>query len=998
MSETGARRPSPDPAGDAERAARDAFLRVHLADLQRGQPRTLAQYQALFRGFEAGIAEEWAHLQEGELPLLDTAIGFAHAHSVVMIPTRCPLCSSSVVAAADSLAQVVCPFCGTSVTTDAPAGADSARPTTDDPLIGKHLGGCRIDSVIGEGGMGSVYKAWQESLETWVAVKTIRRSHVDAPLAVLRFEREAKVTARFNSPYVIKIKDTGFAEGVHYQVMEYVDGEDLATYYKRQPGGVLSPAQALVFLANASSGLLEAEHLNIVHRDIKPANLLLTLKAGVPEVVRIADFGVLRDTTVDLLATNATAMTNPLVGTPMFMSPEQLRFDPVDHRSDMYSLGTSFFLMLTGVVPAAGATLEALRAARLAQKCLSPRRARPDLEIPKRLDAIIARMTALRPEDRYRSFQDVLDDIDKARTPGLSRTVRSVLLAAPLLFVGLLVVLWRSGERATAAPDPVALRADALRALAAKERPGAREAYAQARSAADALAQAITQQKDAQALPEVLAVRESVAALAARIETDLSWFTELDRVRTVIQEASGPLPDRQELDDLAAAPEAGEMQRKLEDCQKQWRTITDRLGVLAGFEQEVRERTGRYDELVQRLVKARIEADALELPGLARRFADIEATLVRESGVLSSEISACFAELENGPGADLGRRVEALDRNSPRLPLAEQARVETLRTDLGEMKRMVDAIGRLDHTPLVPPFTDLPARHAAILAATAVDGGRSEPLLRWAHAQAKQLVDELQVRVVATALRESQRAVEQGLADGRPASEDDRQARMLHVQRLLSGLKQIEAEKWPLTDDLLRRRRELIGIQNRIAAFVFVSLPANWPDWAKKAWPVDHQVPKDLAAAPDEDGVFFWPTASEREFVLVDGGGAVGPFLVERRLVSSRTAEQYFVRTNTDPGIKTWVTSNADPVLHLTVDEAEAIAADALPEVKLVLPTREMRTLAAGSVLEGGRSIRELLRSAASSEWFVNDQPLPARWSGASDVGFRCCYPLQRAK
>ena len=278
-----------------------------------------------------------------------------------------------------------------------------------DPLVGRVLGGCEIMSVVGRGAMGTVYEAKQLSLDRTVAVKTIRRDYVTDKQFLQRFRQEARTVGRFNTPHVVQIHEVGFDQGYHYLVMELVRGSNLRGYVAAQPGRALSTTDALEFLAQASEGLLQAEKLKIIHRDIKPGNLLVDRQNR----VKITDFGIAKMLESDTQITMTG--TNDVIGTPLYMSPEQVEGGPIDHRSDMYSLGATFFHLLTGVPPVEGESFYEVIKRKSLLPSLSPRRMLKDSKVPEEVSAIIEKMTALRPADRYPSFQNLIDDLVKVR-------------------------------------------------------------------------------------------------------------------------------------------------------------------------------------------------------------------------------------------------------------------------------------------------------------------------------------------------------------------------------------------------------------------------------------------------------------------------------------------------------------------------------------------------------------------------------------------------------
>ncbi len=284
-----------------------------------------------------------------------------------------------------------------------PAAA-AAGGAPADPLLGKTLGGCRIEKLLGRGAMGAVYKARQVKLDRDVAIKVIRPEMMTDQRMLKRFEVEARTVGKFNSANVVMVHDVGFELGVHWLVMEFVEGKNLRDHVKLLAGGRLPAGEALSLLRQAIKGLEEAQRLSIVHRDIKPDNLMLTDRS----ILKIADFGIAKPLQEDFSMT----MTSELVGTPLYMSPEQCQGEgKLDFRSDMYSLGATFYYLLTGEPPIRASSVYELiqTKTKLANLCLW--KALPGLDQNNPLSRVIERMTALDREDRYDSYEALLADL-----------------------------------------------------------------------------------------------------------------------------------------------------------------------------------------------------------------------------------------------------------------------------------------------------------------------------------------------------------------------------------------------------------------------------------------------------------------------------------------------------------------------------------------------------------------------------------------------------------
>ncbi len=215
---------------------------------------------------------------------------------------------------------------------------------TEGAIIG---GKFKLERPLAQGGMGSVWVARHQLLDTDVAVKFMEKSIAENESARQRFEREAKAAALIKSPHVVQVLDYGIEEGAPYIAMELMEGEDLD--HRLQRGGTLTVEKAYVILEQVGKALRRAHELGIVHRDLKPSNIFLS-KHGDEELVKILDFGIAKDITATTSA-SATS-TGALMGSPSYMSPEQIRETKhVDHRSDLWSMGVILYEVLTGRLP-----------------------------------------------------------------------------------------------------------------------------------------------------------------------------------------------------------------------------------------------------------------------------------------------------------------------------------------------------------------------------------------------------------------------------------------------------------------------------------------------------------------------------------------------------------------------------------------------------------------------------------------------------------------------
>ena len=301
----------------------------------------------------------------------------------------------------------VCPQCGNEYETSArfcPSDGTSLRPKGSDSLIGRVMAErYHILKRIGEGGMGRVYLGEHVKMNRQCAIKVMSPALVNDHESAARFAREASNAARIIHPNVAAVFDYGESEGLVYLVMEYVEGEPLARILARE--APLSVDRALDLARQIADGLGAAHELGIVHRDLKPDNILVSRNKAGKEVAKVVDFGIAK--AIQENAGDALTRTGLVIGTPEFMSPEQLLGDPIDARSDLYALGCIMHLMLTASPPFAAATREQMIKRRLSEE--APHIQHLDPGLPDSLDRIVNRLLARSPGDRYGSAAEVRD-------------------------------------------------------------------------------------------------------------------------------------------------------------------------------------------------------------------------------------------------------------------------------------------------------------------------------------------------------------------------------------------------------------------------------------------------------------------------------------------------------------------------------------------------------------------------------------------------------------
>jgi eukaryotic-like serine/threonine-protein kinase len=281
------------------------------------------------------------------------------------------------------------------------AGDETPQSLSDMKMLGKY----QIEKRIGAGGMGTVYLARDTQLKRVVALKVLSRDKAQNPTLVKRFQAEAQAAAQLRHANIVAVYDSGEADGFLFIAMEYVEGQDLFEMVQRR--GVTPVKRSIEIIKQVAAALQHAYEQNIVHRDIKPSNLLIARNG----VVKLTDLGLARSVD-DTLETNITR-AGTTVGTVDYMSPEQARNSKLaDIRSDLYSLGCTWYQMLTGEPPYPEGSVTNKLQAHAVKPIPDPRDKNPN--IPEGLTAVLQRMMAKKPEDRYQTPAELLDDLKLA--------------------------------------------------------------------------------------------------------------------------------------------------------------------------------------------------------------------------------------------------------------------------------------------------------------------------------------------------------------------------------------------------------------------------------------------------------------------------------------------------------------------------------------------------------------------------------------------------------
>ncbi len=277
--------------------------------------------------------------------------------------------------------------------------------------LGKVVDGrYRVLDVIGRGGMGVVYRVEHLRMGKMAAMKVLHRDLAQDPEIIARFEREATAVSRLNHPHTVQVFDFGNAQGALYLIMELIRGQDLAHLLDRD--GPMAWARAAPLFVQICGALQEAHELSIIHRDLKPENVLITRTSRGRDYAKVLDFGLAkldRREAPPLRETERQA----IVGTPYFMSPEQIRGEEVDARTDIYSFGALMFELLTGTHLYTGSTAVGVLTKHLTMEPDAPSLRAPKMGIPPAVDHVVRKALAKDPDKRWQSAAQLAEAIEE---------------------------------------------------------------------------------------------------------------------------------------------------------------------------------------------------------------------------------------------------------------------------------------------------------------------------------------------------------------------------------------------------------------------------------------------------------------------------------------------------------------------------------------------------------------------------------------------------------
>jgi serine/threonine protein kinase len=306
------------------------------------------------------------------------------------------------------------------------AKTPTSKTPTSNGLLGQTIDGrYRVESLLGEGGMGLVYRVTHTRLNRRLAMKVLRPQNTSDPEVLVRFRREAESASAIGNQHIVDISDFGeLGDGSTYFTMECLDGVDLIDAIddvERMP-----EERALRIAIQICSALGAAHDAGITHRDLKPENVFLIERDGTEDFVKVLDFGIAKVSN----APDRLTRDGAVLGTPHYMSPEQCEGRGVDHRTDIYAVGILLYEMVTGYVPYDADTMVGILTKHMHEKPVPPRKR--GSQISAGLERLVMRCLEKRPEDRYQTMNDLATDLELLRSELRPATTKARLGAAGL--------------------------------------------------------------------------------------------------------------------------------------------------------------------------------------------------------------------------------------------------------------------------------------------------------------------------------------------------------------------------------------------------------------------------------------------------------------------------------------------------------------------------------------------------------------------------------------
>jgi serine/threonine protein kinase len=311
-------------------------------------------------------------------------------------------------------------------------------------LINRMIDSYQITQLMGFGGMGAVYKAYDHQSKRWVALKIINPQLLTQPDLIQQFRLEAEAATGLNHHNIAQLYYVGTYQNVPYYTMEFIEGKSFAEILKEK--GRIAGTSCLNYLYQICDGLEYCQYNGVIHRDIKPANLMISRDG----IVKVVDFGL----AMVLQEGSRSQESDQILGTPKYISPEAGTTKILDHRSDIYSLGATFYHMMAGEPPFNASTPMELLQKHINEPLIPLNEINPF--VPELVSDIISKMLEKNPKQRYQSYKEIKDDIDKAKAAGFKKTKETTISAVAvkeaarikgkfpiaIIYIGAMVILF----------------------------------------------------------------------------------------------------------------------------------------------------------------------------------------------------------------------------------------------------------------------------------------------------------------------------------------------------------------------------------------------------------------------------------------------------------------------------------------------------------------------------------------------------------------------------